>query len=104
MTQPSILSISDASRETCVNAITLRARERRYRLLCPTRSEWVTGAIAGTIWPGHRIRRLDHGVAISQVGALLRGTGTTQPVGPWKDIGFEELERGNRRRLEQQPA
>jgi DNA-binding transcriptional MerR regulator len=109
MTAQSTFSISDISRETGVNAVTLRAWERRYGLLRPGRSE------RGYRQYSHddlvRIQRirhwLDQGVAISQVGALLHGAAARAGGGPWQDCreaSLEALERGNSRRLEHQLA
>jgi len=73
-----LLPIREVSRITGVNAITLRAWERRYGLIAPTRTEG-----------GHRlyseddvdtIRRItgwiERGVAVSKVGRILAATRT----------------------------
>lgn len=76
---------------TGVNAITLRAWERRYGLIRPRRTP--KGHRLYTHQDVEQIRRVlalvDRGVAISQVRALLEDrptpAGAATPLGPWAD-------------------
>jgi len=86
-----IYSISRVSQMTGINAVTLRAWERRYGLVKPTRTD-----------SGHRLyseadieqitqilQLLDQGIAISRVPGALKGSQSQQSAdkieqGPWK--------------------
>ena len=75
MTDPHalLLPIRAVSAETGVNAVTLRAWERRYKLICPQRTE--SGHRLYSPRDVERIRRvlelLDRGVSVSQVPSIL---------------------------------
>lgn len=86
---PDLLPIRDVARLTGVNAVTLRAWERRYGLIAPHRtakghrlyaSEHVTRIQAILTW-------LDRGVSISQVKGLLRADSPalTEVTSLWDD-------------------
>ncbi|MES2821066.1 MAG: MerR family transcriptional regulator [Pseudomonadota bacterium] len=85
-----MLPIRDVARSTGVNAVTLRAWERRYGLIVPHRTP-----------KGHRLYSQEHvariqailtwlnrGVSVSQVKALLD---TRQPSSQSADNGWDEL-------------
>jgi DNA-binding transcriptional MerR regulator len=77
-----LFPIREVARLTGVNPVTLRAWERRYGLIQPTRTD--SGHRLYSMNDIERIRRIldwiERGVAVSKVGKLLARTAPLQPV------------------------
>ena len=87
------LPIREVARQTGVNAVTLRAWERRYGLIQPQRT-----AKGHRLYDPEQVARISHiltwlnrGVAVSQVGPLLQGR--TAPSVPADNLWGEQRAR-----------
>ncbi|WP_109512443.1 MerR family transcriptional regulator [Pseudomonas ovata] len=81
------LPIREVARQTGVNAVTLRAWERRYGLIVPHRT-----AKGHRLYSDEHVQRvmkiltwLNRGVSVSQVKALLDNTDSVIPLAPGSD-------------------
>ena len=79
-----LFPIREVARLTGVNPVTLRAWERRYGLIQPTRTE--SGHRLYSLSDIERVRSIlgwiERGVAVSKVGKILAKTESVQPVSP----------------------
>ncbi|MGN8276192.1 MerR family transcriptional regulator [Pseudomonas sp. SMV71] len=79
-----LFPIREVARLTGVNPVTLRAWERRYGLIQPTRTE--SGHRLYSLGDIERVRSIlgwiERGVAVSKVGKILAKTESIQPVSP----------------------
>jgi MerR family transcriptional regulator, light-induced transcriptional regulator len=77
-----LFPIREVARMTGVNPVTLRAWERRYGLIQPTRTE--SGHRLYSLSDIEKVRSIlawiDRGVAVSKVGKILAKTESVQPV------------------------
>jgi len=74
--QEQLFPIREVARLTGINPVTLRAWERRYGLIVPTRTE--SGHRLYSMTDIERVRSIlgwiDRGVAVSKIGTLLAGS------------------------------
>ncbi|MBO1538594.1 MerR family transcriptional regulator [Pseudomonas sp. OA65] len=82
LTREDLFPIREVARMTGVNPVTLRAWERRYGLIQPTRTE--SGHRLYSLGDIEKVRSIlawiDRGVAVSKVGKILAKTESVQPV------------------------
>ncbi|WLH13649.1 MerR family transcriptional regulator [Pseudomonas hefeiensis] len=80
--QEELFPIREVARLTGVNPVTLRAWERRYGLIQPTRTE--SGHRLYSLGDIEKVRSIlgwiERGVAVSKVGKILTKTASVQPV------------------------
>ncbi|MXR31754.1 MerR family transcriptional regulator [Pseudomonas sp. PICF6] len=80
--QEELFPIREVARLTGVNPVTLRAWERRYGLIQPTRTE--SGHRLYSVGDIEKVRSIlawiERGVAVSKVGKILTKTESVQPV------------------------
>ncbi|MDO7900181.1 MerR family transcriptional regulator [Pseudomonas citrulli] len=82
LTREDLFPIREVARLTGVNPVTLRAWERRYGLIQPTRTE--SGHRLYSLGDIEKVRSIlawiERGVAVSKVGKILAKTESLQPV------------------------
>ncbi|AEV64864.1 MerR family transcriptional regulator [Pseudomonas ogarae] len=98
-----LFPIREVARMTGVNPVTLRAWERRYGLIQPTRTE--SGHRLYSLGDIEKVRSIlawiERGVAVSKVGKILAKTESVQPV---STLISSDLIRADHARWQQQVA
>ena len=116
LNQEELFPIREVSRLTGVNPVTLRAWERRYGLIQPTRTE--SGHRLYSMADVESVRSIvawtERGVAVSKVGSILSRSAATKATvrpeqleavagewGEWQALVQQEVSRFDEARLEQ---